>query len=187
MAAKKASPSKTTKKTSKASSASQSATVSNGQDRLRVAQVRELVGLMVNNDLTSLEIVDGDLKVSLGRGYSVGQFAQPMAGPLMMHAAPAASATSTAVAAETPKAPVDNLIEIKSPMVGTFYAAPTPDSEPYATIGSRVTEETVICIVEAMKVMNEIKAEYAGTVMAVNAKNGQPVEYGQVLFRVKPD
>jgi acetyl-CoA carboxylase biotin carboxyl carrier protein len=79
------------------------------------------------------------------------------------------------------------LIEIKSPMVGTFYATPSPDSAPYVEIGSHVEPQTVICIIEAMKVMNEIKAENSGTVAEILVTNGQAVEYGQALFRVRPD
>jgi acetyl-CoA carboxylase biotin carboxyl carrier protein len=71
-------------------------------------------------------------------------------------------------------------------MVGTFYAAPSPDSDPFAEVGMKVNGETVVCIVEAMKVMNEIKAEVSGTIAEICVKNAEPVEYGQVMFRVKP-
>ena len=81
----------------------------------------------------------------------------------------------------------EDLLEIKSPIVGTFYEAPSPDSEPYVEAGSRVDPQTVVCIIEAMKVMNEIKAEVSGTIVERTVKNGQAVEYGQVLFRVRPD
>ena len=81
----------------------------------------------------------------------------------------------------------EGLLEIKSPIVGTFYEAPSPDSEPYVEAGSHVDPQTVVCIIEAMKVMNEIKAEVSGTVVEKTAANGQAVEYGQVLFRVRPD
>jgi acetyl-CoA carboxylase biotin carboxyl carrier protein len=80
----------------------------------------------------------------------------------------------------------DNLIEITSHMVGTFYSAPSPDSSPYVEVGANVTADTVVCIVEAMKVMNEIKAEISGTIVEVMCKAGQAVEFGQVLFKVKP-
>jgi acetyl-CoA carboxylase biotin carboxyl carrier protein len=78
-------------------------------------------------------------------------------------------------------------VEIKAPMVGTFYATPSPDSDPYVEVGAHVTEQTVVCIVEAMKVMNEIKAEIEGTVAEILVTSGQAVEYGQPLFRIKPD
>ena len=79
------------------------------------------------------------------------------------------------------------LQEIKSPIVGTFYEAPSPDSDPYVEVGAHVDPQTVVCIIEAMKVMNEIKAEVSGTVVEKTVANGQAVEYGQVLFRVRPD
>ncbi|MCD6303814.1 MAG: acetyl-CoA carboxylase biotin carboxyl carrier protein, partial [Planctomycetes bacterium] len=94
---------------------------------------------------------------------------------------------SAAQAAEAPPEPPaeDNVVAIKSPMVGTFYAAESPDAEPYVSVGSQVGPDTVVCIVEAMKVMNEIKAECSGQIVEICVENGQPVEYGQVLFRVK--
>ena len=93
-----------------------------------------------------------------------------------------------APAAGGPAAPAEdaNLIEIKSPIVGTFYAAPSPDSEPFVKMGADVNADTPVCIIEAMKVMNEIKAECAGTIVKIMATNGKAVEYGQVLFKVKP-
>jgi len=83
--------------------------------------------------------------------------------------------------------PDEDLVEIKSPIVGTFYVTPSPDSEPYVELGSAVRPQTVVCIIEAMKVMNEIKAEASGTIAEILVTNGQAVEYGQVLYRVKPD
>jgi acetyl-CoA carboxylase biotin carboxyl carrier protein len=96
--------------------------------------------------------------------------------------AASALAQSPAVAAEV----IEKFVEIKSPMVGTFYAAPSPDSDPYVSAGTRITADTVVCIIEAMKVMNEIKAECSGTLVEVVVENGRPVEYGQVLFKVRP-
>jgi acetyl-CoA carboxylase biotin carboxyl carrier protein len=81
----------------------------------------------------------------------------------------------------------EELVEIKSPIVGTFYATPSPDSEPYVETGSAVGPQTVVCIIEAMKVMNEIRAETSGMIAEILVTNGQAVEYGQVLFRVRPD
>ena len=81
----------------------------------------------------------------------------------------------------------EGLLEIKSPIVGTFYEGPSPDSDPYVEPGARVDSQTVVCIIEAMKVMNEIKAEVTGTIVERTVKNGQAVEYGQVLFKVRPD
>ncbi|NLF32291.1 MAG: acetyl-CoA carboxylase biotin carboxyl carrier protein [Planctomycetes bacterium] len=150
-----------------------------GEDRLYTAQVRDLVRLMVENDLSSLEIVNGDLKVALGRGLPAPT-GERLAAAAPFQAPPAAPAPAA------PPVEAEKLLEITSPMVGTFYAAPSPDSEPYVRAGDRVTPDTVVCIVEAMKVMNEIKAECSGQIVDVAVANGQPVEFAQVLFRVKP-
>ena len=96
----------------------------------------------------------------------------------------AASAATGARPAEEP--PGEKFLEVRSPMVGTFYTSPSPDSDAFVTVGSAIDEDTVVCIVEAMKVMNEVKAECAGTIVEISVKNAQPVEYGQVLFRVRP-
>lgn len=144
-------------------------------------KVKELIDLMKENELVELEIEDGDTKVHLKR---------PGANPPVMHHVPMA----VAPAAPTPAAPAstpaetkeDGLIEITSPIVGTFYQASSPDAEPYAKAGDSVTPDTVVCIVEAMKVMNEIKSEVTGTITEVCCKDGQAVEYGQVLFKVRP-
>ena len=154
-----------------------------------IGDVRELIDLMVSHDITEVNYEDGDKKILLRRGQAgapVMSVGTPVAAP-----GPGPMTTSPALAAEMAGegdalAPPDNLIEIVSPMVGTFYAAPSPDSDSFVVPDSRVSDDTVICIVEAMKVMNEIKAECAGTVVEMCVKNAQPVEYGQVLFRVKP-
>jgi len=154
------------------------------EDKLYTRQVRNLVRLMVDNDLTSLEIVNGDLKVALGRGVPV---VVPEGAAIGTTAGPSAPAPVAAAIEPEPQArEAEALTDVTSPMVGTFYAAPSPDSEPFVTVGTHVTPDTVVCIVEAMKVMNEIKAECSGTIVELVATNGQPVEYGQVLYRVKP-
>ena len=103
-----------------------------------------------------------------------------------MPAAPAATAAPAAAPAPAP-APVSNLVEVKSPMVGTFYKSPEPGAEAYVKVGSRVTTGQVVCIIEAMKIMNEIEAEVAGVIKEVTATDASPVEFGQVLFRVDPN
>ncbi|MGA2265892.1 MAG: acetyl-CoA carboxylase biotin carboxyl carrier protein [Phycisphaerae bacterium] len=139
-------------------------------------QIRQLVQLMIDNDLSELNIADGERTISLKRGTAA---AVAVAAPQAVAAAPAATPAA-------PAAPAEVLLEIKSPMVGTFYAAPSPDAEPFVAAGDSIGADTVVCIIEAMKVMNEIKAECAGTLVEVCVKNAQPVEYGQVLFRVRP-
>ena len=111
--------------------------------------------------------------------------AAPVAYSPQAIAAPASA--SAAPEAAAPTAPVSNLLEIKSPIVGTFYSSPTPEDPVFVTPGSKVTQDTVVCIVEAMKVFNQITADVSGTIEEILVGNGDPVESGQVLFRVKPN
>jgi acetyl-CoA carboxylase biotin carboxyl carrier protein len=154
-----------------------------------IKKIKELVEMMVANDLVEVEIIDGDNKIMLKRPQPQANVtALPVMAPAMpqAYAMPAAPTAVPAAAPAAALAAEDNLIDIKSPIVGTFYAAPSPDSEPYVKVGADVNAETVVCIVEAMKVMNEIKAETTGTIAKIMVANGQAVEYGQVLFKVKP-
>lgn len=149
-----------------------------------VQRIRELIEIMKENDLVEIDIQHGDNRLSLRR-------AQPqqtaIMGP-MMATLPGAPAPIPAASEQSPAAaPGEALLEIKSPIVGTFYEAASPDSDPYVELGSHVDPQSVIGVIEAMKVMNEIKAELSGTIVERPVKNGQAVEYGQVLFRVRPD
>lgn len=153
-------------------------------------KVKELIELMLENDLVEVEIVDGDSKIHLRRPGPSGPQIPAVAtipvitGAMPMSAVPAAGAAQT----QPPQVQTDdNLVNITSPIVGTFYAAPSPDSEPYVKVGDHVTSDTVVCVVEAMKVMNEIKAETTGTVEKIMVSNGQAVEFGHVLFKIRPD
>jgi acetyl-CoA carboxylase biotin carboxyl carrier protein len=150
-------------------------------------KIKELVALMVENDLVEVEIIDGDNKIALKRPQSSAPVITtvPIVAPHYPATVPTPAAVPQAAATAQP-APDDNLIDIKSPIVGTFYSAPSPDSDPYVKVGVDVNPETVVCIIEAMKVMNEIKAEISGTVARIMVANGQAVEYGQVLFKVRP-
>ena len=148
---------------------------------MNIDEIKQLIQLMVDNDLNELDITDGDKQVTLKRGE--GNVPVTMAMPA---AAPVAVPAEPAAAPQAPVAAPSNLLEIRSPMVGTFYAASSPDSEPFVKVGASITNDSVVCIIEAMKVMNEIKAECLGTIAEVCVRNAQPVEYGQVLFRVKP-
>jgi acetyl-CoA carboxylase biotin carboxyl carrier protein len=156
-------------------------------------RIKELIEIMKQNGLEELEIRQDDDKIYLKR--SQPQSAQNMtitSLPVMKQefgAAPAAaqdSVTGGQPGASQPQHD-ENLVEIKSPIVGTFYAKPSPDSEPFVEIDSSVGPQTIVCIIEAMKVMNEIKAETSGTIVDVLVTDGQAVEYGQVLFKVRPD
>jgi acetyl-CoA carboxylase biotin carboxyl carrier protein len=153
-----------------------------------VQKIKELIRIMKENDLVKIDLRHGEDYISLQR-------AQPQQPGIMGPVIASLPGVGTPIA--VPPAPVgghtsapgkaEGLVEIKSPIVGTLYVAPTPDSEPFVDIGSRVDPQTVVCIIEAMKVMNEIKAEVSGTIVEKTAANGQAVEYGQVLFRVRPD
>jgi len=151
--------------------------------RMEIDQIRKLIELMVANDLSELDISDGETKVKLKRGP--GEL-HVVSSPVASVAAPAPEAVAPPAAEPEEVSPPEELVEIRSPMVGTFYTAPSPDSEDFVSVGSPVAEDTVVSIVEAMKVMNEIKAECTGTVAEVCVANAQPVEFGQVLFRVRP-
>lgn len=155
-------------------------------------KIKELIEIMKANDLVEIEIKHDDDKIVLKRaaGQQPIVTAVPIVGPQSGGASlsqnhPAQS--GTAAVGQPSAQQQEQLVDIKSPIVGTFYATPSPDSAPYVEIGSEVNPQTVVCIIEAMKVMNEIKAETSGTIAEVLVNNGQAVEYGQVLFRVRPD
>jgi acetyl-CoA carboxylase biotin carboxyl carrier protein len=156
-----------------------------------VGMLEQLVKLMASNDLNTVDVRDGDRRVVLKRGAPVSPvtYAAPV-----HHAAPqpASASRSESSSAATPQAVTPaaddtaGLHAIKSPMVGTFYAAGSPDAKPFVSVGTVVDEDTDVCIIEAMKVFNNIKAETRGTVAKVLVTNGQTVEFGQTLFLVKP-
>ncbi|MBL8825463.1 MAG: acetyl-CoA carboxylase biotin carboxyl carrier protein [Planctomycetaceae bacterium] len=156
---------------------------SSSGDIFDVKKLRRLIELMNEHDLGEVDLRDGDVRVRLRKKGEVAAVeARPaMAAPAPVAAAPAAP---TAAAAAAPKE--DNLIVIKSPMVGTFFAASSPENPPFAKVGDRIGPESTVCIIEAMKVFNEIPAECSGQIAAVLVKNGDPVEYGQPLFKVDP-
>lgn len=137
---------------------------------------------MKKNGLAVFKMEKEGFKITLEMaGTNVQPVIQYASAPPQYGSAPAAAAPSAPAAAAAPS----NLKEITSPMVGTFYSASSPDSPDYVEVGQTVTPDTVVCIVEAMKVMNEIKAEVAGVIAEVVAENGKPVQFGQPLFRVK--
>ncbi len=159
---------------------------------LDVDKIRQLIEMMVANDLVEVSLRDGDVEVNLRRPNANAPVTTVVTAA---NPAPVAQAAPIAQAASAPAAPAApepaaaddaDLVEITSPMVGTFYSAADPDSPPFVTIGTEVTPGTVTCILEAMKVFNEIKAEIAGRVEKVLVKNAQAVEYGQPLFLVRP-
>ena len=152
---------------------------------MNLRQIRELVRLLESSGLSVMEIEENDLRVRLEKGQTAG-LVQPVPAALPQ-AVPAALPVETAPApAPVADGTVDfnRLKEVKSPLVGIFYAAPSPGAEPFAGVGSRVKKGDVLCVVEAMKLMNEITADADGEVIDVCVQNGQVVEFGQILFKL---
>jgi acetyl-CoA carboxylase biotin carboxyl carrier protein len=150
---------------------------------LDLKDIKAVIDLMKKNDLSVFEMEKDGFRLKLQKGAGDQTvFAQPApATTATPSAAPAASASAPAAAPEKSVA----LKDIVSPMVGTFYRAGSPEAPAFVDVGKEVSEETVVCIIEAMKVMNEIKAETKGVIAEIVAENGKPVQFGQVLFRVK--
>ncbi|MHB1629817.1 MAG: acetyl-CoA carboxylase biotin carboxyl carrier protein [Bacilli bacterium] len=160
---------------------------------LKVSDIREFIRLVNETNIHELHIETDELKLLIkkadaphavadgARAQAAGESSAPVAAPAAVHGAAAQTAEDTDAAA-----PADSSgAVVKSPMVGTFYRAPAPTAPAYVEVGAKVTEKTVVCIVEAMKLMNEIEADVRGEIVEVLAENGQLVEYGQPLFRVK--
>ncbi len=155
-----------------------------------VQKIRELIKIMQENDLVKIDIRHGDDRIALRRAGPPQP--GPIAGPIIASLPGVITSAGTLEnhvtgTAQPPVKAGEDLLEIKSPIVGTLYEGPSPDSDPYVELGTHVEPQTVVCIIEAMKVMNEIKAEISGAVVERRVSNGQAVEYGQVLFRVRPD
>jgi acetyl-CoA carboxylase biotin carboxyl carrier protein len=142
-------------------------------------KLKKLIDLVQESGIAELEITEGEEKVKIVKGGAVSGSAAPAAAALVQEAKPAASAAA-APAAEPPAGQEGHVV--KAPMVGTFYRSPSPDAKPFVEVGQTIKEGDTICIIEAMKLMNEIEADASGTVKAILVENGQPVEYGQPLF-----
>jgi acetyl-CoA carboxylase biotin carboxyl carrier protein len=154
---------------------------------MELKDIKKVVQMMKENDLTEFLLEDEACTLQLKRGGGEVQQVVAAAAPQMV-AAPAPAAPAAAPAAPAAEAPAvdDGLVEITSPMVGTFYRSPSPDSDAFVDVGADIGADTVVCIVEAMKVMNEIKAEVKGTIKKVLVDNATPVQFGQPLFLVDP-
>lgn len=154
-----------------------------------LTEIRQILELMETHDLSSFQLETKDFKVRLRRGPEPGPVSYlPTAAPLAT--APAglpAPAPGAAASAPAAAPAADPGAEIPSPMVGTFYRSPSPDAAPFVEVGSRVKAGQVVCIIEAMKVMNEIKSTLSGTIVAPLVEDGTPVQFGEGLFSVKPD
>ncbi len=150
---------------------------------MNTKDIKQIVEMMKQADLTEFEIEEENFRLRIARGSASVAAPQYIPAPAAPTAVAPVATPSPASPAATPKpeGPV-----IKSPMVGTFYTAPSPDSPSFVQVGSKVSASSVVCIIEAMKVMNEIQAEQAGTIAEMLVENGQSVEYGQPLFRLTP-
>jgi len=150
---------------------------------LELKDIKAIIDLMKRNDLSVFEMEKNGFRLKLQKGGGEQPiFAAPIA-PQIIAAAPApAAAPAESRSAAAPSVPGKEII---SPMVGTFYRAPSPESPAFIDVGQEVNEDTVVCIIEAMKVMNEIKAEVKGVIAEVVAENGKPVQFGQALFKVR--
>ncbi len=157
--------------------------------------LRGLIEAVDGSGIDSLEISRGGTRIRIAKTPPPAPVAAPSAAPAhpaVEYAVPAAAPAPSAPAAPAPaaEAPIparSNLVEIKSPMVGTYYRAPAPEAPPYVEVGTRVSKGQTLCILEAMKLMNELESEVSGVVREINVENAEPVEYGQVLFRIEPD
>jgi acetyl-CoA carboxylase biotin carboxyl carrier protein len=157
-----------------------------------IRKLKELVRLMVENDLSELDLKDQEETVTIKRGVGGVPMMMPQGVPVYQPPRPVAPVLGEDGAGDSgaseSAAPADTagLVAIESPMVGTFYTAPNPDSGPFVTVGSAIASDTVVCLIEAMKVFNEIKAEVNGTIERVLVNSGEAVEFGQKLYLVRP-
>ena len=161
-----------------------------------IEEIKTLTDLMVDNDLSEIMIRDGDKRIVIRRkGAGADQpivIANPQPPAVPLPPSPAALPTESPAGSSAAGAPAARTDEdaglelIKSPMVGTFYAATDPESPPFVRVGDRVTPDSVVCVIEAMKVFNDIKAESSGIVEAIEVENAAAVEFGQVLMKIRP-
>ncbi|HEV8240025.1 MAG TPA: acetyl-CoA carboxylase biotin carboxyl carrier protein [Thermoanaerobaculia bacterium] len=163
---------------------------------LSFEQIKELIEMVAKHRLHGLELERSGFKLSISGESAAAPPPAPRAAETSPSAAPVAAAAGAPIAAAPAaagsSAPAESAVAagthvIKSPIVGTFYASPSPDAEPFVRVGDRVRLGQVLCIVEAMKLMNEIESDAAGTVLQIYPKNAQPVEYGEPLFAIRPD
>ncbi|MFH1904182.1 MAG: acetyl-CoA carboxylase biotin carboxyl carrier protein [bacterium] len=147
---------------------------------MNIKELKEIIAMFQEADIEELEVEREDAKIRLKR-HSEPEVRHIMAQP---HTSVAESIRHDIGKVEEKN---EGLVEIKTPMVGTFYKAPAPDAAPFVDVDAKVIEDTVVCVIEAMKLMNEIKADVKGRIVKILVDNGQPVEFGQTLFLVKPE
>ncbi|MGD1921308.1 MAG: acetyl-CoA carboxylase biotin carboxyl carrier protein [Pleurocapsa sp.] len=159
-------------------------------------ELRDLLGAIAQADITELILKNDDFELTVRKDKAVVSLPQVVttASPTVLEATaptPTVQAPVEVVDAATETPPTSTVddkkwVDITSPMVGTFYAAPAPDEDPFASVGDRINKGDTVCIIEAMKLMNEIEGEVSGQIMEISVQNGEPVEFGQVLMRVNP-
>ena len=147
-----------------------------------IRKVKKLIELLEESNINEIEIKEGEESVRISRGSSV--VAAPVAAPMVAQAAPAPVAAAPVQAEATSDAPITSGHVVKSPMVGTFYSAPSPSSPKFVEVGQTVKVGDVLCIVEAMKMMNQIEADKSGVIEAILVEDGQPVEFDQPMFTI---
>ncbi len=148
-------------------------------------KLKKLIDLVEESGISELELTEGEEKVRISRAMAqVAPAVQYVSAPAMAAPAPAAAPASAAVASAAPVAEVMDGQIVKSPMVGTFYRSSSPDAKPFVDVGSSVNSGETLCIIEAMKLLNEIESEFSGVVKKIFIENGQPVEYGEPLFLI---
>ncbi|MBP9212686.1 MAG: acetyl-CoA carboxylase biotin carboxyl carrier protein [Bacteroidetes bacterium] len=149
--------------------------------------VKQLLEMVEKSGVNEIELEEKGNKIRITKSAPQNVMSAPAYQMAMPAApAPAAAPAAQAPAAKAPAAETKKYHEVKSPIVGTFYRSPSPDAAPYVEVGSKVKQGGTLCIVEAMKLMNEIESDVTGTIIKINVENGKPVEYGQVLFLVEP-
>lgn len=158
-------------------------------------EIQQLIDLLIKREVAEFELEKNGMRIRILRQASPGPASASVVNssgdsasqPTDPVSAPATATLQESAAAESqPQAPSEDAHVLKSPMVGTFFASPSPDAPPFVAVGDRVSVGQVLCIVEAMKLMNEIESESAGEIVRIHVENGQPVEYGQPLFTIKP-
>jgi acetyl-CoA carboxylase biotin carboxyl carrier protein len=159
---------------------------------LDLKQIKQIIDLMKRSELTEFAVEEEGFKLKIRRGtnglpiVSSSRSSNPPFSPADSNSVPPIPVPASISSPGAPPAAEDpDIVYVKSPMVGTFYRSPSPESKPFVDIGSKIEDNSLVCIIEAMKIMNEIQAEVKGTVVEILAENGQPVEYGQRLFKLK--
>jgi acetyl-CoA carboxylase biotin carboxyl carrier protein len=173
----------------KAKAREKTESTSSNNSEMKTSEIRDLIDFISESGLNEVNIETKELKLHVKREPDQ-KVLKSSAAPMMAMQAPAPAlqqAAAPAPKAEKPAAPSKTTVEIKSPMIGTFYRSANPDSPAFASVGDKVTKGQTVCIIEAMKLFNEIESEVSGTVVKVMIENSSPVEYDQVLFVVEPD